>query len=103
MENTLVQNILLSLICTAAFVIGLMYIKKIRNDKGDYEIMNDYRTDSYISPKEDLRKVLANEKWTLIFICVISILCYIINIIWCNLQCKSTHFFLSAEYFSIEI
>ena len=81
-ENPFTQNLLISMICTASFVIGLIYVKKIRDGIGDDEFFDDYSNTSYISLKEDLPKVLANEKWTLIFIGVIAILCYIINIVW---------------------
>ena len=81
-ENPFTQNLLISMICTASFVIGLIYVKKIRDGKGDDEFFDDYSNTSYISLKEDLPKVLANEKWTLILIGVIAILCYIINIVW---------------------
>ena len=81
-ENPFTQNLLISMICTASFVIGLIYVKKIRDGIGDDEFFDDYSNTSYISLKEDLPKVLANEKWTLILIGVIAILCYIINIVW---------------------
>ena len=82
LENLIVQNLMLVLFCTGAFVFSLIYVKKVRNGDGNDEVFADYKNAPYVSPKEDLRFVLAREKWTLVFMFLISIVCCVIDIVW---------------------
>ena len=93
------KNLFISLVCTAAFSLALLYVSKVRNAVGEDTLFDDYKEHEYTTLKRDIPFVWAHERVYLIVICAIILLCLFINTIYMGLFDIQTQFPLAIAFF----
>lgn len=101
MENNTLALCILCILTTVSFGVVLLFVTKIKNSVGDNEIMTDYKDQCYDSWRSDFRIMIKRESKMLITICLIVLLCFLLNKFDAIIFHKKTISVITALYFPL--
>lgn len=93
------KNLFISIACTAAYSLILLYVAKIRLQNGEDELYEDYSGSEYTTIRNDIRYVFTRERIHLTVICAIILLCYLSNVVYMGIFGNLTVFPLTLAFF----
>lgn len=78
-ENEAVKQLLLATMTSTIYALCLLYWSKLRRSIGEKDVLDDYKERSYISFIDDFRLAWKRERLTVLSICAIILLCFLLN------------------------
>ena len=92
LKNPMLKLFSVCFMTTSAFGFILLYVSKIRKGVGEEEVLSDYREKSYESIQRDFQPVIKREAKTLVLIIGISVICFVLNLLYGIIFDKSASF-----------
>ena len=102
-ESVFLRNLILAIIATVVYALSLLYLSKIRDDVGDFEVFEDYPENSDFSLSKDFQFVMKRETVTVVIICSVIFLCYVMNVLWIGVLQNERAFPLSMLFSALTV
>ena len=97
-DDQTIRNLIAGVYFSAWFLGALLYVRYIRNGRGEDVFLSDYEKEKYTSMKNDIRLIVRHEKSCLYVFWLIVAVCFVINVIYIKLLGNTRVFILTMVY-----